>query len=211
MILKIIFVLSFIGLVCNENVPSESYENSLTVFEDDPDKLKLFWKQLENNEIQFEIFCQTTGWVGFGLSPEKDMLGDLAIGWVDNNGNPFLEDTHAERKKRPLIDIKQDWKIISAREYQGHTTIKFSRKLDTSDVDDMVIDEKTQFLLFAWNDVDPLPNTGNWSYHGRNNRIVKIQKLINSDDGSNSANGLRNPLSFTILLVFIAVASKIFN
>ena len=67
--------------------PSEEYTYSLTVDEDEPEVYQLFWKLVDNDEyIQFEVHCQSTGWVGFGLSPNGDMPGaDIAIGWVDDN------------------------------------------------------------------------------------------------------------------------------
>ena len=37
--------------------------------------------------IAFAVNVSTTGWVGFGLSPNGQMPGsDVIIGWVDNNG-----------------------------------------------------------------------------------------------------------------------------
>jgi len=73
-------------------VPSESYTHSLEVDEDDPNLYRVFWKLVENEKsIQFEIHCKTTGWVGFGLSPNGDMTGaDIAMSWVDSSGKAFL-------------------------------------------------------------------------------------------------------------------------
>lgn len=66
--------------------PSEDYTHSLVVDEDEPDLFRLYWKLVDNDEfLQFEVHCQTTGWVGFGLSPNGDMPGaDIAIAWVDD-------------------------------------------------------------------------------------------------------------------------------
>ena len=53
------------------------------------DGYKLHWNfDLEQETIAFAVNVSTTGWVGFGLSPNGQMPGsDVVIGWVDNNGN----------------------------------------------------------------------------------------------------------------------------
>lgn len=39
-----------------------------------------------------QITCETTGWVGLGLSPNGGMAGaDLAVAWVSADGEAFLE------------------------------------------------------------------------------------------------------------------------
>ena len=52
------------------------------------DDYKLFWsidKQAET--ISFAVMVRTTGWVGFGLSPNGGMVNsDVVIGWVTNEG-----------------------------------------------------------------------------------------------------------------------------
>ena len=53
------------------------------------DGYKLHWNfDLEQQKIAFAVNVSTTGWVGFGLSPNGQMpQSDVVIGWVDNNGN----------------------------------------------------------------------------------------------------------------------------
>jgi hypothetical protein len=57
--------------------PSEPYTHSINMDEDDKSLYKLFWKILNNDEIQFEIHCRTTGWVGLGFSPNGNMEGKI--------------------------------------------------------------------------------------------------------------------------------------
>ena len=47
-------------------VASESYTHYEYIDEDNKDQFRLYWKLLENDEIQFEIHCKTSGWVGLG-------------------------------------------------------------------------------------------------------------------------------------------------
>ncbi len=49
---------------------------------------KLHWSfDLQAGTIAFAVNVSTTGWVGFGLSPNGQMPGsDVIIGWVDQTG-----------------------------------------------------------------------------------------------------------------------------
>ena len=50
------------------------------------DEYVIFWK-FNKEDITFEVHAQTTGWVGFGLSPNGGMAGsDMVIGWVPSDG-----------------------------------------------------------------------------------------------------------------------------
>ena len=83
----------FAPRLLNPLTPSEDYTHSLVVDDDEPQQFHLYWKLIDNDEyIQFEVHCNTTGWAGFGLSPNGDMTGaDIAIGWVeDATGKPHL-------------------------------------------------------------------------------------------------------------------------
>ena len=65
---------------------SANYRFSATL---DPNgQYQLYWNyNLTAGTILFAVRVQTTGWVGFGLSPNGQMPGsDVVIGWVDSNG-----------------------------------------------------------------------------------------------------------------------------
>ena len=53
------------------------------------DGYTLHWNfDLEQQTITFAVNVSTTGWVGFGLSPNGQMpQSDVVIGWVDSDGN----------------------------------------------------------------------------------------------------------------------------
>ncbi|CAF0926013.1 unnamed protein product, partial [Brachionus calyciflorus] len=100
MLLKLLILAYFFTLNESKGLtplrPSEEYKFSLNVDDFDQSLFKLFWKPIENDEIQFELHCKATGWIGFGLSPNGGMAGsDIAIGWVDSNGQSYLKDTYA--------------------------------------------------------------------------------------------------------------------
>ena len=52
----------------------------------------LHWSfDIEENTISFAVNVSTTGWVGFGLSPNGQMPGsDVVIGWVDDRGTTYF-------------------------------------------------------------------------------------------------------------------------
>ena len=129
--------------------PSEDdYTHSLEVDEDNPEQYQLFWKIINEDEIQFEIHCKTTGWVGLGLSPNGGMAGsDIVIGWV-KNGKPYLKDCYASEKAQPIEDLQQDYTLIDGTEMNGYTILKFKRKLITCDIsNDKPINVNVNILL----------------------------------------------------------------
>ena len=69
---------------CSHNL-DEEYRFSAIL----DDGYTLHWNfDLEEQTISFAVNVSTTGWVGFGLSPNGQMpQSDVIIGWVDNDGN----------------------------------------------------------------------------------------------------------------------------
>ena len=57
------------------------------------DRYTLYWTyDPAAEEVSFAVFVQTTGWIGFGLSPTGQMPGsDVVIGWVDNDGRSHFD------------------------------------------------------------------------------------------------------------------------
>lgn len=52
------------------------------------DTYTIYWSfDLDPESIHFAVSARTTGWVGFGLSPNGQMpRSDVVIGWVANDG-----------------------------------------------------------------------------------------------------------------------------
>lgn len=179
--------------------PTEKYTHSAIIDDTKPDNYKVYWKILnETDEIQFEIHCKTTGWVGLGISPNGGMKGaDIAIGWVDSAGKAFLVDTNAVDKSRPLVDNVQNWDLIDGTETQGYTILKFKRNLDTCDKDqDLKIQVGSTYLIFAWNNNDP-QNKYDWLYHGTSNRFSKALLLLNYQNEDIEEQGILPPDTVT--------------
>lgn len=55
----------------------------------------LYWS-FDDDTISFAVNVETTGWVGFGLSPNGQMpQSDVVIGWVDDTGEVHFHVSHA--------------------------------------------------------------------------------------------------------------------
>lgn len=91
---KTIFVL--ILAVSILAVPQQRPESRLTLPNvlvlDDAGRITLAWEaNLQREEITFEIEANTTGYVGFGISPQGSMTGaDIFIAGVGNDGQPYF-------------------------------------------------------------------------------------------------------------------------
>ena len=75
--------------VCNGNISSNSYYPFHVALSSNPAyQYDLYWKvDLEEEFIHIAIDANTTGWIGFGLSPNGQMPGsDVLIGWISDDG-----------------------------------------------------------------------------------------------------------------------------
>ena len=81
----LLLLTAFVQLAtCAHNLEEEYHFSAIL-----DDGYTLHWNfDLEHQTIGFAVNVSTTGWVGFGLSPNGQMpQSDVVIGWVDNDGN----------------------------------------------------------------------------------------------------------------------------
>ena len=81
------------GLAASAHGLSASYPFRATLNTEERGGLyELYWRfDNEAETIDFAVRVQTTGWIGFGLSPNGQMPNsDVVIGWVENN-EAFLQ------------------------------------------------------------------------------------------------------------------------
>lgn len=75
------------------------------------------------------------------------------------------------------MDKIQNVYLIDGKQIDGYTILKFRRPLKSCDSEhDIEIKKETNYLIFAWNDEDPVDNV--WKYHGTNRRIA-VDMLLN--------------------------------
>jgi len=60
---------------------------------DDYGRYNVFYSyDVDAKTIRMAVQVQTTGWIGFGFSPNGGMVGsDVVIGWVDKFGYTFFQ------------------------------------------------------------------------------------------------------------------------
>ena len=152
-------LLAVLAPVCLGDHLTEKYPFTTTLSEG---YYYLFWNFSTTDEtIQFAVRVKTTGWVGFGISPNGQMPGsDVIIGWIDGQKSYFhvscnflklnlyyivccwciFKDRFAVGRYEPPIDNMQDWFLISARQDDGYTELEFSRNFTTCDNESRDID-----------------------------------------------------------------------
>ncbi|ESO82138.1 hypothetical protein LOTGIDRAFT_135247 [Lottia gigantea] len=160
--------------VLQKSQPTEPFTNYDVL--DSNGVFELFWKY-NNTHITFESHVKTLGYVGFGLSPHGQMFpADVVIGWV-KDGAVHFKDRHSIGHYEPIIDKSQDWILLSGKEENGKTVLKFVRKLRSCDKDDRNIEEGTTKVIFSWHPEDPQHETG-LPFHGDSNKGSKSLLLL---------------------------------
>ncbi|KAM9316675.1 DBH-like monooxygenase protein 1 [Gastrophryne carolinensis] len=140
-------------------------------------KYKLNWIH-KNNTITFLLQVETLGYVGFGFSPNGAMsFSDIVIGGV-RNGKPYFQDYFTDEKRVLHRDPQQNYNLEYGSENGTHTTLKFSRALQTCDRNDKNITESTVRVIWAYHHDDIDDNK--LTYHGAN-RGQKSLRLLNPE------------------------------
>ncbi|KAG7242932.1 hypothetical protein INR49_017622 [Caranx melampygus] len=133
--------------------------------------LKWGFDNVEGN-IVFELSVNTTGWIGFGLSPNGGMKGaDMVIGGYGSSGS-YFSDLHGTGNTMPLMDEQQNYTLLSLTESGGQTIMKFQRSIQACDDKDFHITDQTIKLIYAYGTTDEI------GYH-RSFRGTKDVNLLN--------------------------------
>ncbi|XP_028841164.1 DBH-like monooxygenase protein 2 homolog [Denticeps clupeoides] len=109
---------------------------------------------LVQGNITFQVTARTTGWVGFGFSPNGGMAGsDIVIGGVTPGGS-YFKDYYAVDKSFPLVDQEQSYRLLSLSEADGQTVMKFTRSIISCDQNDMSVTDLPMKLIYAYGMTD---------------------------------------------------------
>ncbi|XP_065840799.1 DBH-like monooxygenase protein 1 [Oscarella lobularis] len=148
-----------IALASGAITPSASLINKYTfhLSLDDNENYWLFWSIDDGaGDISFAVQANTAGWVGFGLSPNGRMPNsDIVTGWVNDNGDAFLQDRFSTGKFLPSDAESQDVELVAASETNQVTTLEFKRKVKACDAKDRSIDVGTSRVIWSYNPNDP--------------------------------------------------------
>ena len=134
------------------------------------DGVHIHWK-IKDNHLQLAVIANATGWVGFGIAEAGGMPGSDIVIFISEKDE--LVDAHALSYATPIVDICQDWELLSSWvDMADHVTIfEAKRALDTKDlqdrviVDDSSISESPHPIIVAWGDSE------SYTYHGADNRV----------------------------------------
>ncbi|XP_044274850.1 putative DBH-like monooxygenase protein 2 [Varanus komodoensis] len=116
-----------------------------SAFLDPLHKIYLRWDHDDENAmVTFELQVQSTGWVAFGFTIDKEMTGaDLVIGGVLPDGTTYFSDWHAVDEETILEDERQDYELLSLSQDATSTTLAFRRHFRTCDEHDQDITNDT--------------------------------------------------------------------
>ncbi|XP_075905693.1 DBH-like monooxygenase protein 2 homolog [Nelusetta ayraudi] len=141
--------------------------------------LKWGFDDLQGN-ITFQLVVNTTGWVGFGFSPNGGMQGsDMVMGGLNSSGTYFA-DYHATGKTMPLVDQQQSYTLLSLNENDGQTTMTFQRAIQSCDEQDFHITAQAIKLIYAYGLTDKI------SYHGVRRGTKEVNLLNHRPRSSHS-------------------------
>ncbi|XP_061609405.1 DBH-like monooxygenase protein 2 homolog isoform X2 [Phyllopteryx taeniolatus] len=106
--------------------------------------------------VTFKFIVNSTGWIGFGLSPHGDMTGaDLVMGGVGPGGT-YFKDYYSTENSYPAEDRQQSYTLLSLTESQGQTLMTFSRAFQTCDEQDLPITAQPMKLIYAYGTTDEI-------------------------------------------------------
>ncbi|XP_040570289.1 DBH-like monooxygenase protein 1 isoform X3 [Lepeophtheirus salmonis] len=163
--------ISFLLLLPSSASPHHKWTHHISLH----DNLQLSWTPF-HNDIHFELVGRTHGWIALGFSMNGAMRGsDIALGWIGSDGDVRFSDRWAEGNSAPIMDMSQDYVLMSGSENDTHTVIRFSRPWDTCDsVEDIQLGVDTVRLIWALGQEDPLgDSSGVPSYHTPSFRGVR--------------------------------------
>ncbi|XP_068610070.1 DBH-like monooxygenase protein 2 homolog [Brachionichthys hirsutus] len=155
--------------------------------------LKWGFDDLRDN-ITMLLVINTTGWVGFGFSPNGGMHGsDIVMGGFGPSGI-YFKDYHATGNAMPLEDTQQSYTLLSAAESNGQTTLTFRRSINSCDNQDFHITNQAIKLIYGYGLTDDIAY-----HHGR-----KGTKEVNLLSHKSRAT-LSNPKYFNATMYKVSV------
>lgn len=111
------------------STPTGLYSNSMDLI---PGVYRFYWN-VTNTTIIGEIHCRTSGWIGFGISPNGGMNGsNVIIGWINLDGSVNFTDRYIVGTN--VIKTKnQSVVLLSSGQKNGYTYFKFQRNINLCD------------------------------------------------------------------------------
>src|SRR3954470_23559268 len=68
---------------------------------------------ITGDKLEVKVVVKTTGWIGFGFSPNGGMPGsDVVMGWINPDGIKSFSDRTAVTNALPVKDDSQDYELL---------------------------------------------------------------------------------------------------
>lgn len=160
--LAVLILLHLQGLwftVIDNNFNSEPPTNDATsvpYFEtnlDPDDKLHLYWTvDYEDETVNFEVRVRASDhdWIGIGFSDRGDITNaDLCVLWTDRKRKNRFQDIYTDEVGYVTVDDHDDCQLLSLKRRGFITRYAWSRKFDTCDKQDYIIEDGTTHLVYA--------------------------------------------------------------
>nr|XP_033779883.1 DBH-like monooxygenase protein 2 isoform X2 [Geotrypetes seraphini] len=143
-----LFLLCFLWIVKAEETSVLHLQFS-KVLDHHHGSVRLRWGVDHDKEIiVFELQVKTTGWIGFGLSPDGELEeSDIVIGGVHPDKSIYFSDRHMEDEWPPEEDENQNYELLSLTQNETTTTMVFRRALRTCDPNDQDITNDTMRVI----------------------------------------------------------------
>jgi hypothetical protein len=163
--------------------------------------------------ILITLDANTTGWVGIGFgSAARGMTGfDIAVGYINTNGQAVLNDRYATMNGEPSLDSsiggKDDFTNVSGTLLGGRTRIMFTRKLNTGDQWDFEIKKgATVTVLFAMRAAgNPSTENGLLNYHSQTQTasMILYSDAVTPTPSKNGSEMLNSTLYLCLAYLFL--------
>ncbi len=123
---------SLAGFIYTAPSPTTTYANKQILV--GPDTYILYWNY-NSTDITFELHAKSSGWAGFGISPNGGMqYSDLIIFWINSDGSANFTERNTNRGLfTPSISTKQQWFPLLKKSQDGYLISKSTRKIKLCD------------------------------------------------------------------------------
>ncbi len=163
-------------------------------------------------DIILRVTVRTTGWIGFGLSPNGDMSNsDVILAWTINGSVQFRDAHTVDSVTQPIVyHSVQNWQRLYYSLKNGVTTVIFKRSIKVCNPDqpasEISIDvAATQYVIFAWG--TSFNKSTNLPMYHNTNRGAKFLSLLSSLNNQIKLNMTQiERLNFTVTVYKINIS-----
>ena len=136
--------------------------DSVGHYKTDDDDFEIEWGftgEGDEEYIVWKVKAKTTGWFAFAISvdrfmPESDFIV-MFVEDIDEDRHGWVTDRYIDDQyTRPKMDESQDIELLYAEQVDGYSYMSVARKVDTGDVQDRVIHDDDEYLLWAIGEED---------------------------------------------------------